>query len=69
MAYVAKSLEEIAKLFEERASGADLLAQRSGKTDARILRREAHTWREAADFLRVTTIADVQGIQPAEVKA
>ena len=51
MSYTAKSLDEIAQLFDQRAHN---VWRRHGPGDV----REAATWLLAADILRRTTITE-----------
>ena len=56
MSYTAKSLEEIAELFEQRARNCER-SRRIGFTDPRI-EAESATWLLAADILRRTTLTE-----------
>ena len=56
MSYTAKSLDEIADMFEQRAKNCER-SKRVGMPDARI-EAEASTWLLAADILRRTTITE-----------
>jgi hypothetical protein len=58
MAYVAKSLEDIAAQFDLHAWQATAFSERLHKTQrAKLLaERESATWKRAAEFLRTTTI-------------
>ena len=56
MSYTAKSLDEIAQLFDQRAHNCER-SKRVGIPDSR-LEGEAATWLLAADILRRTTITE-----------
>lgn len=56
MFYTAKSLEDIAKLYDSKAQAADERANRESTTRKSISTREAWTWREAAAILRNTEL-------------
>ena len=62
MSYTAKSLDEIAAMFESRAANADALLTDAlrPRTQAgeAVIRSEASTWRRAADILRRTTLTE-----------
>ena len=56
MKYTAKSLEEVAQLFERRAHNCER-SKRVGIPDS-CIEGEAATWLLAADILRCTTITE-----------
>lgn len=56
MFYTAKSLEDIAKLYDSKAQAADERANREPPTRKFASTREAWTWREAAAILRNTEL-------------
>lgn len=58
MSYTAKSLEDIAQVFDLRAWQASAFSDRLHKTkrDKMLAERESQTWTRAAQVLRETTL-------------
>jgi hypothetical protein len=58
MAYVAKSLEDIAAAFDHHAWQATAFSERLHKTkrDKMLAERESQTWKRAAQILRETEL-------------
>lgn len=56
MTYVLKNHQEIAELFDQRAKLAEDMITDPKSRAGLLLKREAITWRAAADFVRVCII-------------